>query len=69
MSHFEGVEEALERRACAAASKRLDEAKYDLQARYEYLKHGGEWQRVGDEAPSEYTRGFLDAMKTLGVLP
>lgn len=47
----------------------------ELQARYQYLKHGGEWQR--DLLPSDefaspadnYAAGFLDAMRTIGVKP
>jgi hypothetical protein len=50
----------------------------ELQARYEYLKHGGEWQRINithyvgsPPSPSEvaYLCGFLDAMETIGVKP
>lgn len=38
--------------------------------RFFYLSYGGEFHRVDEmEAPSEYARGFLDAMKTIGVKP
>lgn len=49
--------------------KPVAEAKADeLMARFDYLKHGGEWQKVDEcEAPSEYARGFLDAMRVLGL--
>jgi hypothetical protein len=44
-----------------------------LQTRYEYLKHGGRWQvdqEIGDyEHAEDYLRGFLDAMRTIGVKP
>ena len=42
----------------------------ELKTRYEYLKHGGEWQRQVDHATQDrYVAGFEDAMKVLGVLP
>ena len=43
--------------------------KDDLRARYDYLKHGGEWQRAEVNEPEQYLAGFLDAMTLLGVKP
>ena len=39
----------------------------DIQARYEYLRKSGQWQR--DTTGDLYVRGFEDAMKVLGLLP
>ncbi len=52
----------------AAREGRLSED--ELIERFHYLKQGGDFQKVDEmEAPSEYARGFLDAMKTIGVKP
>jgi hypothetical protein len=40
-----------------------------LKTRYHYLKHGGEWDVPDVSEPDQYAAGFLDAMKTLGVMP
>lgn len=38
-----------------------------IQARYEYLRKSGQWQR--ETTGDLYVRGFEDAMKVLGLLP
>jgi hypothetical protein len=47
----------------------LSEEKEDkLRERFHYLRLGGVWDKVDDTtAPNDYARGFLDAMKTIGV--
>ncbi len=64
---------------CAESAEMLDKDKLDsqladeLKRRYEYLKRGGRWQidpDIGDyEHAEDYVRGFLDAMRVLGVKP
>lgn len=50
--------------------KQFEHKEEELTTRFFYLSHGGDFQRVDEmEAPSEYARGFLDAMKTIGVKP
>ncbi len=47
-----------------------EQSEGELIERFHYLKQGGDFQKVDEmEAPSEYARGFLDAMKTIGVKP
>lgn len=38
-----------------------------IQARYEYLRKSGQWQK--ETTGDLYVRGFEDAMKVLGLLP
>ena len=40
-----------------------------IQARYEYLRLGGQWHRRTVDTEDAYLAGFEDAMKVLGLLP
>ena len=42
----------------------------ELRARYDYLKHGGEWQKqTALDLRDRYLASFADAMRILGMLP
>lgn len=72
-AYDEGVAEAHEEYLANGLSEKSVK---EIQARYEYLKHGGEWQRDlvpvavnRDNKAENYLAGFLDAMNTIGVKP
>jgi hypothetical protein len=60
----DGVEDQRERAEHEADQSVALEA---IQARYEYLRKSGQWQR--ETTGDLYVRGFEDAMKVLGLLP